>query len=294
MQASDSAILEIVGRYRVVVPSALNIIPEGDGPPQTALSRLCREGLVTRSGALPGNRRVFQLTKKGASHVGLSEARARYFQAQALFKHLGIFLFCHVPGSRRFRIEETELHTLLGDTIPEGTHVMTIVDERPILLNAYVPGPRTSLRSIQRRIRRQLDSVSALPAVRTMLEERTYGLAILTETAERRRAILAMLRRPERDGAAPLAKQIRIHVEALPEFDRLLNGVSTNVSDAAPIGSSCTSTSSRGRQPGRRGTRAASAKIAPMPSRNPEPVLQSNEEQDTNSLFEAEQEKEET
>lgn len=225
MELLDHHILQLLGRYRVTVRSVLSLLTDDGSVPETALTRLLRDQLIMRSRALPGNRSVYQLTRKGAAAAGVSEARARLFQSQALFKHLGILLFCHVPGARRFRLEDDELRDLFGEALPEGAHVMTTTDAAPLLLNVHVPGPRTALRSIQRRLREQLAAAWEQPAVRPLLQQRTYGYGVVTETAERRKAILALLRKPERDGTPPLAKHVRIWVEALPEFDRLVNGV---------------------------------------------------------------------
>ena len=224
MESLDWQILELLGRYRVAVRAVLGMLSETGEVPDASLSRLARDGFIARCRAFPGQRTVYQLTKKGAAKVGVSEARARSFQAQALFKHLGILLFCHVLGSRRFRLEDNELQRLLGEEMPDGAHCMSVKDGKPIVLNVYVPGPNTSLRSIERHIREQLFAARKLSAVRDLLAQRTYGFAVITETPERRKAILAVLRQPERGGAPPLAKQVRIAVESLPEFDRLING----------------------------------------------------------------------
>jgi hypothetical protein len=225
METMDAQILQLLGRYRIAVRPVLRLLTDDDSVPEASLARLVREELVTRSRALPGNRSIYQLTRSGAAQADVSEARARPVKAQALFKHLGILLFCHVPGSRRVRLEDAEVETLLGDLAPAGTHVMTVTAGGPLLLNLYVPGPRTSLRSVQRRLREQVTTARKAPALKALLRQRVYGFAVVTETRERRKAILAALRKPEPHGGGPLVRKARIHVEALPEFDRLMNGV---------------------------------------------------------------------
>ncbi|MBA5868076.1 MAG: hypothetical protein GDA67_15395 [Nitrospira sp. CR1.3] len=111
---------------------------------------------------------------------------------------------------------------------------MAMFDGRVQVLNVYVPGQRTSIRSVTRRIREHLDEVRRLPKVRELLEAGNYGFAIVSQTTERRSAILRALRIPERDGGGPLAKQVSTRVEALPTFDLVLNGKSPSQKPKQP------------------------------------------------------------
>lgn len=227
MDNLNRLILQHIARYRVTVRPIVARLSSPDENPEAALAGLIRRGLVAAHKGLPGNRSVYRLTKQGTAVVEVSEARARPLRSQAIFKHLGILLFCHVEGSGRYRIEDGELRDLIGEPLPDGAHCMGMVDSRVAIFNTYVPGPRTTIRSIVRHIREQLTAFRAMPQLRSLLHDRVYGFAIITETTQRRKAILDVLRRPERDGCPALAQQVRIHVEAVQAFDRFINGVTS-------------------------------------------------------------------
>lgn len=234
MEPDDRHIMEHLGRYRVSIRQILAMLKAVAHLSDASVSRLHRTGLIAINRGLPGNRSIYQLTKRGAALIGVSEARARPFRSQALLKHLGILLFCHVDGAHRYRLEDDELRMIVGEPLPEGAHCMAMFDGRVQVLNVYVPGQRTSIRSVTRRIREHLDEVRRLPKVRELLEAGNYGFAIVTQTTERRSAILRALRIPERNGGGPLAKQVSTRVEALPTFDLVLNGKSPSQKPKQP------------------------------------------------------------
>ncbi len=163
MDTLDRTLLEHMGRYRLSVRAVLDQLRDAGEALDTALARLLRSGLISARRSLPGNRALYQLSKKGADVIAISEARARSFRAQAIYKHLGLLLFCHVAGSQRFRLEDDELRELVGDMLPEGAYCMALVDAVPILMCVYVPGPRTSLRSIVRRVREHARAIASKP-----------------------------------------------------------------------------------------------------------------------------------
>jgi len=74
------------------------------------------------------------------------------------------------------------------------------------------------------------DGARQLPVLREMIAARQFGVAVVVESAQRRKVISAALHRPERDGRPSLARQMRIIVEAIPAFDLLINGVSLDES----------------------------------------------------------------
>lgn len=224
MDQTERNILEHIGRYRLTTRRVLQQLC-GDGPhSDSAIARLQQSGMLWSGRSLPRGRAVYQLTAKGTALIDVSEARARPLRSQSLHKHLGILLYCHVEGSRRYRLEDTELREFLGDAVPDSTHCMGIVKGQPVLFSTYVPGQRTKLKSVLRWVREQHDAVREIAVVRKLLTDRRYGLAIVTDTPQRGKAIVSMLHRPERDGRPALARRALILVEAVPEFDALING----------------------------------------------------------------------
>lgn len=227
MDSLNRLILQHIARYRVTVRPVVARMSSPDENAEAALAGLVRRGLVAAHKGLPGNRSVYRLTKQGTAIVEVSEARARPLKSQAIFKHLGILQFCHVEGSGRYRVEDAELRDLIGEPLPEGVHCMGMADDKVAVFNTYVPGPRTTIRSIVRHIREQLTTLRTMPHLRSLLQDRVYGFAVITETTQRRKAILDVLRRPEGSDCPALVQQVRIHVEAVPAFDRFVNGVTS-------------------------------------------------------------------
>ncbi len=225
MEEIDRTILEHLARYRVSVRAVLSRLNDANKVLKPALERLLGSDLVVADRSLPGNRALYQLSKKGASVLEISESRARRFGSQAMHKHLGVLLFCHVAGCKRYRLEDDELRELVGDPLPEGTHCMAQIDDQPVLLGVYIPGAETSVRSIVRRVRELVVDARRVSGLRDMIMADRFGIALVVTTSQRRKVVSKALNRPEADGRPALARQVRIIVEWLPAFDLLINGV---------------------------------------------------------------------
>lgn len=234
MEEIDRTILEHLARYRVSVRAVLSRLNDANKVLKPALERLLGSELVVADRSLPGNRALYCLSKKGAAVLDVSESRARHFRGQAMHKHLGVLLFCHVAGCKRYRLEDQELRELVGDPLPEGTHCMAQIDDHPVLLGVYVPGAETSLRSIVRRVRELIVDARRVPALRDMIAAGRFGIALVVTTSQRRKVISRTLSRPEADGRPALARQVRIIVESLPAFDLLINGVPLDQASEQP------------------------------------------------------------
>src|SRR5690348_5373221 len=96
-EAANESIIRMIGLYRIATRATVaTLLPEG-AEPDKRLSKLVKDGLLRVHRGLPGNRSVYQLTKRGAGVVGVTPARGRVLGAQSLLKNLGVLLFCHVP-----------------------------------------------------------------------------------------------------------------------------------------------------------------------------------------------------
>ena len=104
METLDQHILAHIARYHVTVRPVLSLFVADIGTAAATIGRLARRHMVLAQKGLPGNRSFYRLTRKGTAVAGVSEARARPLKAAAMFKHLGILMFCHVEGSGRYRL----------------------------------------------------------------------------------------------------------------------------------------------------------------------------------------------
>lgn len=214
MQDRDREILHHTGLYRVTLRPVLAKLFFNGGDPDKVLLRLRNEGYLRPAVDFQGIS-LYQLTKKGASAVGLPEDRARRFREQALYKHLGLLLFCFDEGSKRVRLEDGDLESLFGEKIPDGTHCVDSLDGKIVIDNVYVPGPQTSIRAVVRRVRDSIHASDQNPVLRQYVDDRRYRYVVLVEHDSKREALMKAFRKPERDGLGPLIKQAHVHVESL-------------------------------------------------------------------------------
>lgn len=212
---NDLDVLHHVAKYRVATrTSAAANLPEGVDADKR-LAKLVRLKLLRVHRGLPGNRSLYQLTKKGASAAGVSPARGRLLGTQSLLKNLGVLLFCVTPGSARVRAETEELGRALGAELPDGAYCLCRVKERTVVFDCYVPGALTPITSVVRHLAKVLRASRKLPPVAAAIKDLRYGLAVIVPNKHRRKSIMDAVRTAGADGKAPLIKRVRIWVEAV-------------------------------------------------------------------------------
>lgn len=213
---TNLAILRAVGLYRVGTRATIGSLVAGE--PDKRIQSLSREGLLRSIKGFPGNRTLFQLTKRGTAAAGVSVARSRKMGGQSLLKNLGVLLFCHVPDTERHRVEAAQLTRLFGEKLKDRAYCLTRFKGQTIILDCYVPGPHTPVPTVHRRLGMLLKSARSSAVLTEAIRDRRFGFAVITQTPERRKAIMDAVRTKRPDEKVPVIKRARIWVEALDEL----------------------------------------------------------------------------
>jgi hypothetical protein len=222
------SILRMVGMYRVATRATITSLLPANTEADKHLSKLIKEGFLRAHTGLPGNRSVYQLTKKGAAEVDVSPARGRIAGAQSLLKNLGVLFFCHVPDTTRHRVEASALSTALGTELEDGAYCLCRFKEETIIFEMYVPGTQTPIDTVVRHIKKQLKSACKKPEIAQAIKDLRYGFAVIVPNPQRRKAIMDAVRTKAEGDMVPLIKRVRIWVEASAEFGAIV-GVASKV-----------------------------------------------------------------
>lgn len=235
LTAEDRALLSLVARHRVVTRPALRRLLPADPDLERRLRGLIERGLLFASRSLPGNRSAYQLTRKGATAAGAGETVARRLGAQALLKHLGVLCLCAEAPSERFRIEDDQAAAVIGAPCPEGVHVVVAEGDVPRLAWCYVPGVATSLEAVTKRVRQHIYGVSGNPVLQQWVQDRRYVVAVVVDSAARKRAVERAMRSRDRRGREPVAKITAVWVYQPPGMAELCG---TAAPTSAPVSNS--------------------------------------------------------
>lgn len=198
------------------------LLEESD--PAAMLRRLKADGLIQVHRGFPGNRVLYQLTKKGASVAGVTVARSRKVGGQALPKHLGALLFCHADGTVRYRVEPAELAEVLGAQLTDRAFCIAVEKGKPIVYECYVPGGGTQLKAILRRLEQTRSEFRKQKPLAQAIDDRRLGVAVIVSQPSRRKQILDAARTATADQPCPLVKRIHIRVEAFTDLEFFLPG----------------------------------------------------------------------
>ena len=105
MDEIDRKILNHIGRYTVTLRRVLQVQIFEGGSPQTALNRLERDGYIARiERQLPGNFSYYQLKKKGAAAISVSENKAKPKEAKGLAQDIAALWFSCMGHPKRKRL----------------------------------------------------------------------------------------------------------------------------------------------------------------------------------------------
>jgi hypothetical protein len=237
----NDAILRMVGLYKVATRGTITaLLPEG-GEPDKRVQRFVRDGLLRMHKGLPGNRTVYQLTKKGAAAAGVSAARGRTIGTQSLLKNLGVLLFCHVPSTKRHRVEAEQLGRALKIELPDGAYCLCEVNGKVVIFDCYVPAPHTPIPTIVRHLRKQLFVAKKTSVLWEAIRDLRYGFALVVSSQARRKTIMDNIRTRGPDEKIPLIKRVRIWVEAVEELGAIFgssaprNGSAKHAANQTPL-----------------------------------------------------------
>jgi hypothetical protein len=220
--SDEQKLLQLIARYRVVTRGVVAVVAGSEAKGDKLLARLSKTGLVTANRGLPGNRSIYQLSRKGAGAMGVGESRARVHGTQAILKHLGVLLFCYGRDAA-YRLDDAELKTVSSDSLPAGVYCIAKTKGSACVFHCYVPSPTTSVETAMRRLTRTHADLIATPGNRRLVQDGRIGLVVLVDSSQRRRALMEAVRRAD-SGQQALVKQVRVNVEVVSDLRSYLGG----------------------------------------------------------------------
>jgi hypothetical protein len=197
MDDIDLQILHHIGRYTITLRRVLQTVLFNGGSPHSALNRLERQGYIQRvERQLPGNFSYYQLRKKGAAVLNLSENKAKPKEAKGLAQDLAALWFSCMGERPRKRLLDKELQLLFG--APKGGNVIHVAqaEDATTVFRLYIPEADTNLDRYVTTLKRAAHTACADERLLRWIERGTYQFAVLL-TNENRGETLAELIRSE-------------------------------------------------------------------------------------------------
>lgn len=198
MEDVDVRILNHLGRYTVSLRRVLQLQFFEGGSAETALKRLERAGYIQRiERQLPGNFSYYQLKKKGAAVISVSENKAKPKESKGLAQDLAALWFCCMGERPRKRLTERELRALFG--APRGGNVIYAAqaEDETTVYRLFIPEPDTSLERYAPSLKRAAHQSCATESLIRWIERGTYRFAVLVTNEERKATLAELIRADE-------------------------------------------------------------------------------------------------
>jgi len=229
MEERDIAILKHIADYRVSMPTVVKkLFFDGQRSAYSPVMDRLRntEKVVQSHRVLRGGRSYHQLSRKGASLLGLPESYARPLGRKSVIQHLSILSFCAMGSRPRTYIKDpNDLSNFFAGAVPLGEHCLEQDRDEYRLYQIYVPEEGMHRKNLFKAVRERYERASALPAVNSWIEERKYAFAILVTTETRRDVMIRFVRgrlHAEQQNDIPLAAMAHYWVECIPDFEKAL------------------------------------------------------------------------
>lgn len=195
MEEIDLKILNHIGRYTVTLRRVVQVLFSDEGNTLGALQRLDRLGYIQRGErALPGNFTYYQLKKKGASAINVSENRAKPKEAKGLAQDLAALWFSCMDEKPKRRLHDAELRSLFG--APKGGNVVHVAqtEGESAVFRLFVPEPDTNLERYTTSLKRSAHQACADERLIRWVERGTYQFAVLINNEERKARLAELVR----------------------------------------------------------------------------------------------------
>lgn len=222
MDDVDIRILQHLGRYTVTLRRVLSLLLFDGGSPQGALNRLERAGYIARvERDLAGNFSYYQLKKKGAAAINVSENRAKPKEPKGLHQDIATLWFSCMGDRPRKRLTDLELRSLFG--APKGGNVIHVAqsEDDPVVYRVFIPDRDSNLERYVTTLKHSAHKACADEGLVRWIERGTYQFAVLL-TNENRSAVLEKLIRAED------FPDLRIHLAVAPSHKDLSQFISAD------------------------------------------------------------------
>ena len=218
----ERKVLRHIGRYKITLRAALShLFLEGRDPGNLVQALKDKKLILERSRAkgngMPNGVSFYQLTAQGALAAGYEKERAREL-SNDIDPHESLAVLwscCMNDRARRDRLEVSELRKLFAaDQLPTPLWRHPCCrdqrGERPVLLQAYVPGLNTLLENRVRGVLRRLKAAKRVEGLAALMDSRSFGLLVLVDEPARRRALR------DRIGKLGIQRWARVSIELAP------------------------------------------------------------------------------
>jgi len=198
MEDVDLKILHHIGRYTITLRRVLQVLFFDGGSAEGALKRLERLGYIQRvERQLPGNFSYYQLKKKGAAVINVSENRAKPKEAKGLAQDLAALWFSCMGDRPRRRLVDTELRALFG--APKGGNVIHVAqaEEGPNVCRLFIPEADSNLERYTPTLKRAAHQACADEKLIRWIERGTYQFAVLLTNDDRKAKLAELIRAGE-------------------------------------------------------------------------------------------------
>ena len=198
MEDIDLRILHHLGRYTITLRRVLQVELFEGGNPQGALDRLDKLGYIQRvERQLPGNFSYYQLKKRGAAAINISENRAKPKEAKGLAQDLGALWFSCMGERPRKRLLDAELKTLFG--APKGGNVIHVAqaEDETTVYRLFIPEAYTNLERYSATLKRAAHQVCADEKLLRWIERGTYRFGVLLTNEARVEKLSELIRNEE-------------------------------------------------------------------------------------------------
>ncbi len=200
----DTAFLAHVARYRVGLYQSLSqvLFEEAGKPIGTIASKLeKRDPPLVRihHRAIEGGNNFVSVTRDGCRKLGNVPVQrgAKPPSGAALDLAIGVSFFCCLTGTRRYRLERSQMLELFGEDAPPDNvpHIATDEDGLPRVYRVFQPAIETS--KAIKRIRELIEAASKNKAIRRWLLQGDYGFAVLAPSESSRKSLEKSLAKSE-------------------------------------------------------------------------------------------------
>jgi hypothetical protein len=219
MEDIDLRILHHIGRYTITLRRVLQVLFFEGGSAEGALKRLERMAYIQRvERQLPGNFSYYQLKKKGAAIINVSENRAKPKEAKGLAQDLAALWFSCMGDRPRRRLVDSELRALFG--APKGGNVIHIAEaeDDPKVCRLFIPEADSNLERYTPTLKRAAHQACADEKLIRWIERGTYQFAVLLTNEERKAKLAEFIRADEfpdlriQLGVAPSPRELPLFI----------------------------------------------------------------------------------
>ena len=215
MYERDEKILKHIGKHALSIRAVIERLFFEGATCDHVINRLIKENRIVSDAGIPGGVCYYRLSLSEARARSIPDHRARPKKGAALRQALQILWFCCMSEKKRNRLERKKVAETFGNGTGSGKpHCAEAEQENSIVYRIYAPGPNSRDDYMLKSIRSDYERGLERPEIRSWLEDRAFGFAVLVETAERKERLKKLISK-----TGP--RDVRIVVEVVPGLSNI-------------------------------------------------------------------------